>query len=38
MESIIFVVGVIVMMMVIGGCYLTMMLTFTSEAKNNGDK
>jgi hypothetical protein len=35
METIIFVVGVVVMMMVIGGCYLTMMLSFTSEAQNN---
>lgn len=35
MEIIIFAVGVIVMMMVIGGCYMTMMLSFTSNAKDN---
>ncbi len=39
MDTIIFIVGVVVMMMVIGGCYLSMMMTFTSAAqKDNKDK
>jgi hypothetical protein len=37
METIIFAIGVIVMMMVIGGCYLTMMLSFTSQAQDKDD-
>jgi len=38
MELIIFVVGVVVMMMVIGGCFLTMMVPFTSNIDRNGDE
>jgi hypothetical protein len=37
METIIFAVGVIVMMMVIGGCYLTMMLSFTSNTQDKDE-
>lgn len=33
MDAIIFGVGVVVTMMVIGGCFLSMMLTFTSGGK-----
>ena len=35
MDSIIFAVGLVVMVMVIGGCYLSMMLAFTSGAKKD---
>ena len=38
MENIIFVVGVLVMIMVIGGCFLTMMFSFTSEAHKDAKK
>jgi hypothetical protein len=39
MDNIIFIVGVVVMMMVIGGCFLTMMVNFTSSAqKDKKDK
>jgi hypothetical protein len=37
MDIIIFIVGVFVMMMVVGGCFLTMMVSFASE-KQNSDK
>ncbi len=34
MDVVIFAVGVLVMMMVVGGCFLTMMLSFASEKQN----
>jgi hypothetical protein len=34
MDVIIFIVGVFVMMMVVGGCFLTMMLSFAAEKQN----
>jgi hypothetical protein len=37
MEIVIFAVGVFVMMMVVGGCFMTMMLSFASE-KQTDDK
>jgi hypothetical protein len=37
METIIFAVGMVVMMMVIGGCYLFMMLSFTSNAQDKDE-
>lgn len=38
MDTIIFVVGIVVMMMVIGGCCLSMMFAFTSGANDNSGK
>jgi hypothetical protein len=34
MEVVIFIVGVFVMMMVVGGCFLTMMVSFASEKQS----
>jgi hypothetical protein len=37
METFIFAVGVLVTVMVIGGCFLTMLYSFTSEAQKDNE-
>jgi hypothetical protein len=37
MEIVIFAVGVLVMIMVVGGCFMTMMLSFASEKQSNDE-